>query len=90
MPTNDEPIAVDTSVAVAALDASHAAHNACRRSVISHRPAMAGHVAFETFSVLTRMPGQSMVDAPTAANLITSVFPTVLWLDATAAMGLLQ
>lgn len=85
MPTNAERLAVDTSVAVAALDASHAAHDPCRRAVVEFRPALAGHAAFETLSVLTRMPGPLMVDAPTASGLITIVY----WLDATAATNLL-
>jgi predicted nucleic acid-binding protein len=70
MPTNAERWAVDTSVAVAALDA--------------------GHAAFEVFSVLTRMPGQITVDAPTAASLISRVFPELAWLDADAAKSLSQ
>ena len=89
MPTNAERVAVDTSVAVAALDASHAAHDPCRRTVVEWRPALAGHATFETLSVLTRMPGPLMVDAPTATGLITTVFPIVYWLDATAATNLL-
>lgn len=90
MPTNAERVAVDTSVAVAALDASNAAHDLCRRVVVEQRPALAGHAAFETLSVLTRMPGPLMVDAPTASGLITTVFPTVYWLDHASSASLLQ
>lgn len=72
--------AVDTSVAVAALDAAHGAHAACLAAVRELRPALAGHAAFETFSVLTRMPGQLAVDAPTAADIIGRVFPQIAWL----------
>jgi hypothetical protein len=48
---------------------------------------------WETFSVLTRMPGQLAVDAPTAAAVIARTFPTVTWLapdDADALLGRLQ
>ena len=90
MPTSVELFAVDTSVAVAALDASHAAHIACRTIVQRHRPTLSGHAVFETFSVLTRMPGQIAVDAPTAALIIKRVFPKVSWLDNDAAVALLQ
>ena len=80
MPTSADAWAVDTSVAVAALDAGHAAHTACAATVRSRRPALAGHAAWETFSVLTRMPGQLVVDAPTAASVIGHTFPTIHWL----------
>lgn len=81
MPTSaDIEYAVDTSVAVAALDAAHGAHRECVAAVRETRPALAGHAAFETFSVLTRMPGQLSVDGPTAATIIARVFPDVAWL----------
>ncbi len=89
MPTNAERFAVDTSVAVAALDAGHAAHGACLAIVRERRPGLAGHAAFETFSVLTRMPGSLSIDAPTATDLISRVFPTTYWLDAIASETLL-
>lgn len=89
MPTSAESFAVDTSVAVAALDAGHAAHAACREAVRSLRPGLAGHAAFETYSVLTRMPGQAAVDGPTAAALVARVFPTVHWLEPAEVAALL-
>ena len=88
MPTNAERYAVDTSVAVAAIDAAHAAHDACREAVARRRPALCGHAAFETYSVLTRMPGQLAVDAPTAARVIEHDFPEILWLTAAQARAL--
>lgn len=90
MPTSAEGRAVDTSVAVAALDASHAAHEPCRRAVVEHRPALAGHAAFETFSVLTRMPGRLAVDPPTATAVIRRTFPEVLWLPADRSRQLID
>ena len=60
--------ACDTSVAVAALDPAHEAHPACRRALIDLRPALAGHAAFETYSVLTRLTTR---DEPT--------FPAFFW-----------
>ena len=78
MPTNVDRWAVDSSVAIAALDRSHAAHAACRAAVTSRRPALAGHAAFETYSVLTRLPGARGVDGPTAAELLAALFPEVL------------
>jgi predicted nucleic acid-binding protein len=88
MPTNADSWAVDTSVAVAALDQGHAFHHHCRQLVRSRRPALAGHAAFETISVLTRMPGQLAVDGPTAERIVTTVFPDLCWLDAGSANAL--
>lgn len=76
--------AVDTSVAVAALDAGHAAHVPCLAAVREHRPSLAGHAAYELFAVLTRLPGQLAVDATDAATLIDRVFPEAVWLSARA------
>lgn len=90
MPTSGSSFAVDTSVAVAALDGSHAVHTACRAVVIDRRPRLAGHAAFETMSVLTRMPGPLTVDPPTAAGIIDRMFTGVAWLDPAAAISLLQ
>ena len=89
MPTSAERHAVDTSVAIAALDAAHAAHHPCRAVVQELRPGLAGHAAVETYSVLTRMPGQLGIDGPSAAALIARVFPTVHRIDASAAESLL-
>jgi hypothetical protein len=80
MPTNVELWAVDTSVAVAAVDRGHAAHGVCAAAVRNRRPVLAGHAAWETFSVLTRMPGHLAVDTQTAATVIYRTFPTVAWL----------
>ncbi len=86
----EPPAAVDTSVAVAALDAAHAAHVPCLEVVRRRRPALAGHAAFETYSVLTRMPGQLALDGPTAADLIARVFPEVVLPDDPASVALLR
>jgi len=85
MPTAVDGYAVDTSVAVAALDGAHAAHEQSRATVIERRPSLAGHAVFETLSVLTRMPGPLAIDAPSAARLIGRVFPAVARLDADPA-----
>lgn len=80
--------AVDTSVAVAALDAGHAAHTPCLAAVQDHRPALAGQAAYEVFAVLTRMPGELAVDATDAAALIDRVCPDVVWLSPQASSAL--
>lgn len=72
--------AVDTSVAVAAVDASHEAHGLCRELARSRRPALAGHAWFETYSVLTRLPGPSRVEPSVAADVLSRAFPDRCWL----------
>ncbi len=59
--------ACDTSVAVAALDPNHQHHAECRREVLAHRPVLAGHATFETYSVLTRLPPPLRLTALQAA-----------------------
>lgn len=81
--------AVDTSVAVAALDAGHLAHSACVAAVRELRPALAGHAAFEVFSVLTRLPGSLAVDPGDAAALLARVFPESVWLSPGHSQNLL-
>lgn len=81
--------AVDTSVAIAALDGAHTAHEPCLDAVRRLRPALAGQAEFETYSVLTRMPGSLAVDSATASRLIKRVFPTTLWLSPEHASALL-
>ena len=74
--------AVDTSVAVAALDASHVEHGACRAACVRRRPALAGHALFESYSVLTRLPGAGRVDPATAAEVLQRAFPDRCFLSA--------
>ena len=83
MTSNGDRWACDTSVAVAALDPTHEAHPACRRALVDLRPALAGHAAFETYSVLTRLPLPLRLSAGQAASVLAAAFPGDCWLDAT-------
>lgn len=61
MPTSAEhgpELLVDTSLAVALSVRDHEAHNAALAAVTGQRIGLAGHAAFETFSVLTRLPAR--------------------------------
>lgn len=71
--------AVDTSVAVAYLDADHSAHAACVAAVPVGQAGLAGHAAFETYSVLTRLPGANIHPGDAAAAL-AAAFPAPCWL----------
>jgi hypothetical protein len=90
MPTSGSAYAADTSVAVAALDTNHAAHDRCRRRVVETAAALAGHAAVETYSVLTRMPGQMRLDGPSASVVLDVSFPERCWLAAAEAEELLK
>jgi len=91
MPTDgSDTYALDTSLAVAALDESHEAHEVCRRTAMKHRPALAGHAAFETFSVLTRLPGASRASPETAIRIIKLAFPERCWLSSRQCNALLD
>ena len=81
MTSNDDRWACDTSVAVAALDPTHEAHSVCRRALVEHRPALAGHAMFETYSVLTRLPLPLRLSAGQAASVLAAAFPQDCWLD---------
>jgi len=72
-------------VAIAAIDPSHEGHAACRRALVELRPALAGHAAFETYSVLTRLPLPLRLSAAQAAEVVADAFPGRCWLDAEQA-----
>lgn len=73
--------ACDTSVAIAALDPNHEAHAPCRAAMITHRPALAGHAAFEVYSVLTRLPIPLRLGPVQAAQVLEAAFPETCWLS---------
>jgi predicted nucleic acid-binding protein len=80
---------VDTSVAVALVVADHEHHAATLRALGSRRLGLAGHAAFETFSVLTRLPPPARRTPATVARLLTANFPHSRFLGADAAAALL-
>jgi predicted nucleic acid-binding protein len=79
---------VDTSVAVALTLADHADRAATVASVGGRQLGLAGHAAFEAFSVLTRLPGPSRVTAAAASRALRTNFPESRYLgpDATATL----
>lgn len=74
--------ACDTSVALASLDPQHEAHPQCRRALVERRPALAGHAAFETHSVLTRLPPPLRLTPQQAAEVLARAFREECWLTA--------
>ena len=69
-------IAVDSSVAVAALLAAHESHEPARVCLLERRPRLVAHAAFETYSVLTRLPLPDRLAPQAAWALLDRAFPT--------------
>lgn len=80
---------VDTSVAVALSVTDHEGRADAVAAVRGARLGLAGHAAFETFSVLTRLPAPARLTAAAAVRLLTTNFPDPAHLSAQAALRLL-
>jgi predicted nucleic acid-binding protein len=79
-------VAVDTSVAVPLLVRSHQHHAKVVRWWDGQELALSGQALAETYSVLTRLPGDARLSGEDAARLLDARFPPPLPLsDATAA-----
>jgi predicted nucleic acid-binding protein len=91
MPTKSERVDVlaDTSVAVAIVVEDHEHHAATLRVVGNRRVGLAGHAAFETFSVLTRLPSPARRSPEVVVRLLSANFPLTKYLSASGAEALL-
>lgn len=76
--TDGTLVAVDTSVAVALLFAEHDHHATVDAWAEGKRLALSGHAIAETYSVLTRLPGEHRVTPEDAVRLIDDRFPEKL------------
>lgn len=92
MPTsgNDPDVLVDTSVAVALSVADHEHHSAVLDALDGKRLGLSGHAAFETFSVLTRLPPPARRPARIVARIVRENFPASRFLSAVATSALLE
>jgi len=81
---------VDTSVAVAFTVADHRHHDETFEALGGRRLGLAGHAAFEAFSVLTRIPPPARRTPATVARLLAASFPHSRFLSAQAAASLLD
>ncbi|HEV3310851.1 MAG TPA: type II toxin-antitoxin system VapC family toxin [Chloroflexota bacterium] len=81
---------VDTSVAIPLLVADHKHHEATVSAVGQRRIGLAGHAAFETFSVLTRLPAPLRRSPEMLAELMKESFPDNCYLSAGASAKLLE
>lgn len=82
------PVALDTSVAVPLLVRTHAAHDGVVRWWGGRTLTLAGHAAVETYSVLTRLPGDLRLAPADAARLLEERFAPTLLLGSGTARGL--
>ena len=85
-----EDLLVDTSVAVALTVADHEHHDETFDALQGRRLGLAGHAAFETFSVLTRLPAPARRTPATVARLLARSFPHSRFLGADASRSLLE
>jgi predicted nucleic acid-binding protein len=88
MPTSAS-VLVDTSVAVALVLADHAHHEDVFSALGERRLGLAGHAAFETFSVLTRVPPPARLTPTAAARAINANFPDSRFLSPRSTKALL-
>ena len=80
---------VDTSVAVPLVVADHEYHRAVIDAVGNTVLGLAGHAAFETFSILTRLPPPARRGPGAVARLLAHNFPATRFLGGDAAGQLL-
>jgi len=81
-------VAVDTSVAVPLLVRSHHDHAAVVRWWNGQEIALSGHALAETYSVLTRLPGDARLTPADAARLLNARFSAPLVLGRSRASKL--
>ena len=80
---------VDTSVAIPLVVADHEHHRAVVEAVGHKTLGLAGHAAFETFSILTRLPPPARRSPSVVGRLIAQNFPVTRFLSDQAAADLL-
>ena len=81
-------VAVDTSVAVPLLVRSHHDHAGVVRWWNGREIALSGHALAETYSVLTRLPGDARLSPADAARLLKARFASPLVLGSSPARKL--
>lgn len=91
-PTSDSqaPVLVDTSAAVAFIVDDHRLHESVVASLTGRSCGLAGHAAFETFSVLTRMPPPARRSPAVIARILKTDFPRTRFLSSERAAALLE
>ncbi|MBM3693371.1 MAG: type II toxin-antitoxin system VapC family toxin [Actinobacteria bacterium] len=90
MPSSADPpdALVDTSVAVALVVEDHAHHAAVVGALDGLVLGLAGHAAFETFSVLTRLPAPARRPPAVVREILSANYPATRHLSADGAAAL--
>jgi toxin FitB len=81
-------VAIDTSVAIPLLVRSHNDHAAVVRWWSGQEVALSGHALAETYSVLTRLPGDARLAPADAARLLDARFSPPLLLSSSRSQKL--
>jgi predicted nucleic acid-binding protein len=89
LPTNAD-LLLDSSAAVALLSPANYLYPAVRDRVAAHQLGLAGHAAYETYSVLTRLPTPARLSSTAARELLATRFPASRFLEAVAGSALLD
>ncbi len=79
---------VDTSAAVALVVSDHRHHEETFQALANRRLGLAGQAAFETFSVLSRLPPPARRTPTALARLLNAGFPHTRFLSAAGAKAL--
>jgi predicted nucleic acid-binding protein len=80
-------VLLDTSAAIALVVEDHEAHAAMLDAVGGRRLGLAGHAWFETYSVLTRLPGGQRRSPADALRLLEHDFPESAFLRASESVA---
>lgn len=83
-----DPCLLDTSAALAFVQPSHSGHATTYDALVGRPMGLAGHAAFETFSVLTRLPPPDRLTPRAARRLIEVNFPHTRYLSAERSAAL--
>jgi len=87
-PDERDVLLLDTSAAVAFVIEGHTAHSAVVDAIRGRRLGLAGHAWFETYSVLTRLPGRLRRSPADAIRVLTRNFPASAFLGEAEATKL--
>jgi len=89
MPPPGPVVLVDTSAAIAFCLSDHAHHEATFDALAERRLGLAGHAAFESYSVLTRLPTPNRLTPDAVRRLLTANFPHTRFLSSEGSVAVL-
>ena len=75
------PVLVDTSAAIPLVLPLHPHHETVFEALVDLERGLSGHAAFETYSVLTRLPLPDRLSPAAAGELLAGTFPETRYLS---------